>query len=785
VRQQVTNTESTSATHLSPGSQAAFTPARFALLLGVLIFAAFPQILLGLQTFAVRDFGFFSYPVASYQRECFWRGELPFWNPYSHCGVPFLAQWNTMPLYPPALIYLLLPLNWSLSFFCLAHLFWAGLGMYFLARRWTGSLLAAPLAGLIFAFNGFSLNLLMWPSHIATLSWVPWVIAATERGWQNGGQSLAVAALIGALQMLAGAPETIFITWTICAALWVSEAVKSWRQNGLRVVLAPLCRFPAMVILVAGIAAAQLLPFLDLAAHSQRETGFADARWSMPASGWSNFLVPMAFGSTVKQGLFFQHGQYWTSSYYLGIGTLVLAAIGFASARNLRVWLLGSGALLAVILATGDQTFLSRAARHLLPQLSLMTYPVKFVMVAVVVLPLLAAFGLARLEQTPGLAARRRILWAAAAVAAALMLVLFLVWRFPLPGDNTPAALTNGLSRAAFLVCAAVLLWALVSIGSLKLPKLKTAPQLLPLLVLVLFWFDVWTHEPQQNPGMPLWVYQPGLARKQLALNPEPALGRSRIMISPAAEQQFRQRVLDDLKDNYLVKRLGFFADCNLLDGVPKVDGFFSLCPRECGELNSALYVSKVTCGAGLPDFLSVSHMTASVEDVKWTTRDTFLPLATGGQSPVFLDDTNALLTILSANFDPRRTVVLPLDAKPFIVATAHEPVSVATKLKKITAHQVDLEVDAAAPALVVVGQTYYHQWRALVDGKPGKLLRANYAFQAIPVPAGQHHVQLRYEDRAFQIGAVVSAIALAACLGLAVMIHFRATARCRPTHAE
>ena len=32
-------------------------------------------------------------------------------------------------------------------------------------------------------------------------------------------------------------------------------------------------------------------------------------------------------------------------------------------------------------------------------------------------------------------------------------------------------------------------------------------------------------------------------------------------------------------------------------------------------------------------------------------------------------------------------------------------------------AHQVDLEVDASEASLVVVAQTYYHRWRAFVDG--------------------------------------------------------------------
>src|SRR6266481_472409 len=130
------------------------SPVRFALILGALVFVSFPQVLLGLETFVFRDFGLFGYPLAYFQRQCFWRGELPFWNPYNNCGVPFLAQWNTMSLYPPALIYLLLPLGWSLSFFCLLHLFFGGMGMYALAYRWTNDRLGASVAGLVFAFNG-------------------------------------------------------------------------------------------------------------------------------------------------------------------------------------------------------------------------------------------------------------------------------------------------------------------------------------------------------------------------------------------------------------------------------------------------------------------------------------------------------------------------------------------------------------------------------------------------------------------------------------------------------
>jgi len=44
-------------------------------------------------------------------------------------------------------------------------------------------------------------------------------------------------------------------------------------------------------------------------------------------------------------------------------------------------------------------------------------------------------------------------------------------------------------------------------------------------------------------------------------------------------------------------------------------------------------------------------------------------------------------------------------------------------------------------------------------------LWRANYAFQAVEVPAGRHEVLLVYRDEAFQAGAAVSLCALLLCL--------------------
>jgi hypothetical protein len=732
-----------------------FTPLRFGILLALLVFAAFPQVILGLQTFVIRDYGFFVYPLAHFQRECFWHGELPFWNPYNQCGVPFLAQWNTMPLYPPSLIYLILPLQWSLSFFCLLHLWFAGLGMFFLARRWTNNSFAATFAGVVFSFNGFALNLLMWPSHIATFAWMPWVVLVVELAWRDGGRKVFLAGIVGALQMLAGGPEIIFLTWVLLFALFIQQfaANEFARKN--------FWRFPLVVALVVVLSAAQLLPFLDLVAHSQRETGFADTRWSMPGWGLVNYLVPMAFGGIWNAGVFFQYGQSWTSSYYLGLGTLWLALLAIWTLRERRVRLIGAAAVVALVFALGENTPVLPLVRKLIPQLSFITYPVKYVLLVTFLAPLLAAFALANLQNL-----KKHAVVVGIILFALLAGILFWAWRFPFPTDDVHATLLNGFSRVAFLFLTGAVLLLLFR------KKNSFAAKLAPLLLILVAWLDVFTHEPTQNPTVTPNVYELNLARADLKMQPQPELGASRAMVSPMAANEFIHFASGDPKQNYLAKRAGYCANVNLLDAVPKVDGFFSLTPRESDEVLSLFYTTTNASCPRLEDFMGVSQITAPGEMFKWKSRETFLPLVTAGQKPVFLDDANSLRALMQSDFDGDKIVFLPPEEKSLVTVSNRTNAKILNS--KFGNRTVDFEVEAIEPSLVVVAQTYYHNWRLSVDGQPIPLLRANEAFQAVQVPAGRHQIHLAYEDRAFETGATISFVAWPFCL-MAILIRRRA----------
>jgi hypothetical protein len=724
-----------------------FTPGRFAALLAALIFVAYPEVVIGLRTFYHRDFAVFGYPLAYYHRASFWRGEVPLWNALNDCGLPFLAQWNTMTLYPLSLFYLLLPLSWSLGVFCLLHLFFAGLGMYFLAHRWTGNRFAAAFAGLAFSFNALMLNCLMWPNNISALGWLPWLVLWAERGWREGGRWLLLGVLAGAMQMLSGAPEVILLSWALVAALLAGQIVLDSEDRVRR------CRrFLLIVLWVAGLGAAQLLPFMDLLAHSQRDKAFADSLWSMPAWGWANYLVPLFRNFSTPEG-YVQPEQYWIPSYYLGVTVTALALLACTLARQPRIALTAAVTVFCLLLALGNHGLIYSVAKRVVPGLGFMRYPIKFVLLPTFLLPLLAAIALSRflaIKPAERPEWRRKIVWLGAGLLGLVGVLCWTAAKYPFTGASAVVALQSGISRGAFLV---VGLSGVIALCHFERPSLQRLARIALLLIL---WLDVMTAGPRPNPTVARWVYEPNLVRKELRLEPAPAIGQSRTLLNAEAEGNLLYASLTNAADAVVYVRLALYADANLLDDMPKVVGMYSIFFRELGDVFGCLYSGGGTNSpAGLADFLAVSHINSPGKATHWDLRPTWQPMITAGQKPLFASATATLQALGATDFKPQEAVFLPLEDRQRLAVANSSRVKVT--VQKFSAHRIELEAEAVEPALVVVAQSFYKNWRARLDGQPTRLLRANHAFQAVEIPAGRHLVVLAYQDNFFRCGALVS----------------------------
>ena len=773
---------------------ACFTLPRFAVFLLLLLFAAFPAVWLGTQSFFRSDYGVLAYPFVHYHRESFWNGEIPLWNPLSNCGAPFLAQWGTMVLYPGSLIYLLLPMPWSLGVFCLLHLWLGGLGMFKLAERWTQSRFAAAVAGTVFVFNGISLACLIWPNYTVALGWMPWVVLLVERAWKDGGRTVVVAALAASMQMLSGAPEIVVFTWLVLGMLLLVTSTQqsefiffvgdkssdtsdqdSLPQGTEQQTKSDKCytlpdpfafgRFTAVILLVSLLCAAQLLPFFDLLVHSQRDPSQAVSKWALPAWGWANLLVPLFRFAMTPQGFYFQQGQEFLTSCYVGTVALALGLLAAWRVRDRRVWLLSGLAVFALLMAMGNNGPLFPLVQKVIPIVGIARYPVKFLILVSFVVSLLVAFGVKwcveRENSESGIqnpeagttAQWQPLLVIATLLPAVVLLVLWWVGANPLTKfDRIAETRDNAVERMVFFGLTLALLF-----QACRAARERTR-LIAGIAALVLIAGDGLTHVKNQNPTIEAELFAPRLGREsaKLALK----LGEGRVMISPEAEKQLLLSGVANWEDDFTLKRRAGWSNLNALDGFPKINGSSTLRIKEQDEVMRLIYGTNASGWIELTHFLGASHADG-ISDFP----DLRLPLATAGQRPVFTSETETLDAFRRNDYLADVRVYLPKEARQFVHQTNLVPAKVISS--EWSAHQAALEIAAEAPALVVIAQTFYHPWKAYVDDRPVPLLRANHAFQALEVPAGTHRVRLMYEDWNFRFGCVISFAALALCGGL------------------
>lgn len=737
-----------------------FTPGRFALLLALAIIAAFPEVVTGIASFVYRDYGIFSYPNAFYWRECFWQGKIPLWNPLSNCGIPFLAQWNTQVLYPPALFYLIFPLEWSLPIFNLLHLFFGGFGMYLLLILLTKNRLGATVGAIAYCFSGIAINCVMWQSNIAALGWSPWFIASVYQLVVSEKPQIYKVIITGSMQLLAGSPEITVATYLITAAIVLPIIFSKKSKTIIALVIA--------AIGMAIITSIQLLPFLELVNESNRGGRFIGSVWNMPVYGWANFFVPLFHLYHSELGVFLQYYQCWTSSYYCGLFIILLSIFTVLRSNKIYIFILAILFLLGVALAIGKEGILYEPAIKILPALKMMRYPVKFVIVSVMAVPFLAAEGISLIFQKDTHCSLKEMKMFLIIVGIGIIvsgLILFDAFVYPLERDNWYETTYNAVERWLLCIGAIVVIYGLIK----QLRPHWGLQFFLPVIIFV----DLYTHNPIQNPTIEPWVYEPNITRqewqKESSLQPLPQPGVSRVLLRPNDDKFFGHVYMRDLVSDYMASRLFLFCNCNLLENFPKADGFFPLEIKRYYDFYFLLRKKDGDLPENLLDLMSVSHINENGKFFHFQRRNTFLPFITAGQNPEFENPPEIFKKLLT--LAPRRTVYLPTDCKGDVSAKFNDTV----KLDNInfSPHKIRFQIACNEPTMVVISQAFYKNWRAYIDGIETKIYPANYAFTAIESPGGSHSIRLVYIDKPFVFGIALSTIGML-LISINIFLKFR-----------
>ncbi|MDR1743585.1 MAG: YfhO family protein [Dysgonamonadaceae bacterium] len=98
-------------------------------------------------------------------------------------------------------------------------------------------------------------------------------------------------------------------------------------------------------------------------------------------------------------------------------------------------------------------------------------------------------------------------------------------------------------------------------------------------------------------------------------------------------------------------------------------------------------------------------------------------------------------------------------------------------RLESYDSNILTYKADAKKNELAVFSEIYYPDgWQITIDGKPAKMIRANYTLRAIAIPEGQHSIVFKFDPTSIKVTDTIAYIALAIMLITLLWVLWTAT---------
>jgi hypothetical protein len=732
------------------------------------------------------------------------QGVFPFWNPYVFSGMPFFADVQAAVLYPLNLV--LTPFasaDWLspllVEYQIILHIAFAGLFMFLLCRDLGCSRSAGVVGAMTFMFCGFMTAHIFHTNLVQTAAWFPLIVFLCRRMIEKTSLwYVSLCSVTLAAAFLAGYPQTMLHMYYWLAA-WlffmfisgIKQRKTGWKSAGVKTAL-----FAFMAALSIGIASVQLLPTNELGENSARPT--MEFRAACEGSVYPyrlvTFLVPKFFGTPDKAywGIAANDERggvhnYWETAVYSGVVPLLLALFAAVFVRTPLSLFLAVMGVLAFLLSLGDSFFLYRLAHSLLPGLNRFRVPGRFAFVMSFSVALLAAFGLhALLTNTWHQRERftKSLPRIVAGVAAAAVLGALIVSAGGLKGTISSFMLSSGVfgSDAAAIggyidrqiypgvvgACwlAALLLAAVASLLALRIAgKISGRTAAIGFIAATAVDFLVYGYGYAARPTDPNRMYEKTPVVRELQTQASSEFFRINSRDSKPGTTDLGGPNMLFQKNQGSVHRLFLMEGYNPLR-----------LKHQIVERNPvALDILNVKYAIGVDP---------ASKTMGFTLNPACLPRGRMVYDYRVVADAEKIPGMLwSGAVDHRNTVLL--EEEPSIAPCAScDSIPSEVLITSYGLNAIDLDVLAGHDGLLVLSEIYYPCWKALVNGKPVPLYRADYALRAIPVKAGNHTVRCYYDDAAFRTGRSITAVSILIVLLLLIPGIVRYCRRPRSTPA-
>ncbi|MBD3265066.1 hypothetical protein GF373_00220 [bacterium] len=387
------------------------------------------------------------YPWKSYAKEMLGQGIIPYWNPYTYGGAPFLANMQSAVFYPLDLLLLLFPMEHFFGYSLLLHFILGGTGAFLLARVCGASPFPSMIAGIAYGLNGFAMIHIPAGNHYtyAGAAWVPWVFMTAVGFMRCQGSRLPWAlgaAFVAFMHFLCGHPQMMFyslffsLLLALVLGIWEIKRVEHGSAQVPIVRAFVLACFLCLGVFMAGM---QLIPTLEYVLSASRATSIdlqAATEFSFAPHRLITLLFPEFFGTRVDVFTVWNHYDsfvYWSCAYagiivpFLGIQLL------FRKNKPITAVPLAGIALLALLFAWGRGNPFY-ALIYQLPGFGHFRAPAKYLPYYLVPICTLAALGVESLAQTAkhNLKGKEKDFWFwGAALGAGFVIATILATQLP------------------------------------------------------------------------------------------------------------------------------------------------------------------------------------------------------------------------------------------------------------------------------------------------------------------------------------------------------------------
>lgn len=687
------------------------------------------------------------------------------WNAYQHCGQPFFGISSTGLLYPFNVLYLIVDDALALRIVTVLNFSVAGIGTYALGRQLGVGRAAALVGAMAFELGTATIRLSTWgPQMGGSWVWLPMAVLFCERLLQRPrlGDVVGLGAAL-ALSLLPGFPQVAFLTYQLialrilfeCATRYDRQALRAAGAIGLGLVLAPL------------LVAFALVPALEMGRLSIR-------------GGQLTIEEIRAGGFLTWNGLRHLIAMRMDFSPFVLIPCVVAGASWLRrSTRRVALFYALAGGLYLALALGGNTPLFDLYLK--LPLAGMFRIPIRFLWLTSFCLAVLTALGVDAIveqQERPG--------WwhqttTAATTAAALLGVYLLSPNGLYPKEwilgsaVVAAAVLGGFGgtwrRIALMLVVAGPVINLLGYGTPILSAALAGPRWMPVQGLL--------------PDDQLYFQHAGIfAFLRERMTPQDRvyiLHKHRVTLMPKSAALFGVPSVQDYEPQPSRRSAEYIVLMRTGGHMTSLDQYYmDLSPlvlrgfrRPLLDLAAARFVV-VDAEAGNPAAAfnpPLSLLTQSDDGVAVYENQQALPRAFWVPAAHVVADSKGLLGQLAQGGSPRHSVLIEEPpSSGFLGDDAGEGGGSAEFLVNEPEHVV-VRVSAPARGFLHLADQYFPGWSATVDGRPSPILRANFLFRAVEVPAGQSLVEFRYAPAAVRVGAAISAATL---LLLAVVLVVR-----------